>query len=216
MRRSSSTPRASRAYLSGSRYEKARSSSSACTSAIPRRLASGAYISMVSRALFCCCKGFITASVRILWRRSANFSTTTRGSSTIASSILRTVSERCRRFSSFACWRRCSSARARSASFSCAVCAPASAGTGTGVTPGTSASNLVTPSTILATASPNCSRISSSEKVVSSTTSCSRAAAIPLASMRISARSSATSRGCWINASPERRNVPICALFASS
>ena len=51
----------------------------------------------------------MTLNVRILCKRSASFKTTTRGSSAIASNILRTVSERCRRFISLACWRRCSS-----------------------------------------------------------------------------------------------------------
>ncbi len=71
---------------------KERSSSSHLMVFIPRRWASGARISSVSRAFCSCFSGARNVSVRMLCSRSASLMTSTRGSLAIATTILRMVS----------------------------------------------------------------------------------------------------------------------------
>ena len=75
-----------------------------------------------------------------------------------------------------------------------------------------SRSSLVTPSTTRATPSPKVSSIVSSVSPVSSTASCSRAAATVCASRPSSATMVATATGCVMYGSPERRNCPSWAV----
>ena len=86
------TMRAMRSYSSGSSQKNARSSSSHLTFDMPRRSASGAYTSMVSRALKSLRSGLSAASVRMLCRRSASLMMTTRMSFDMARNILRRLS----------------------------------------------------------------------------------------------------------------------------
>ena len=67
-------------------------------------------------------------------------------------------------------------------------------------------SSLVTPSTIAVTSGPNRSSISPSVRTVSSTASCSRAAAIDTSSMPYWATIPATASGWVMYGSPERRS----------
>ena len=90
--RESETMRATRWYSSGSSQKKDKSSSSHLTEEIPRRSASGAYTSMVSRALNRRRSGGSAANVRMLWRRSASLMITTRMSFDMARNILRRLS----------------------------------------------------------------------------------------------------------------------------
>ena len=76
-------------------------------------------------------------------------------------------------------------------------------------------SNLVTPSTTLATPGPNASAMDSRVRPVSSTASCNRAPATVCASRPSSATMVATAMGCVMYGSPERRNCPSCAERAT-
>ena len=154
---------------------------------MPRRLARGAKISRVSRAMARRRSSGRASRVRMLCSRSASLMSTTRTSSTMASSILR-------RFSA--------SARARAA----AVPLPRVWMT----------SILVTPSTRRATVSPKRARISSRPTPQSSTTSCRIAAATVSASMLRPSRMRATARACSTKGSPEARVWPAWACRANS
>lgn len=77
---------------SGFRTRKARSSSSSRIHCIPMRPASGAKISIVSRAFWACFSGRIDLMVRMLCRRSASFTRITRRSFDIAMKSLRKFS----------------------------------------------------------------------------------------------------------------------------
>ena len=148
---------------------------------MPRRLAMGAYTSMVSRALsrrFC--SGH-ASPVRMLCSRSHSLMIITRTSRLMASSILR-------RFSA------CSSSMLENWILV----------------------SLVTPSTNRATSSPKAAFRSSSVVGVSSTTSCSRAAAMLSESMPRSSTSRATASGWQIYGSPLRRHTPLWAVLARS
>ena len=65
--------------------------------------------------------------------------------------------------------------------------------------------SLVTPSTSVATSSPNSSRTSSRDALVSSTVSCSSAAHSVAVSRRMPAQILATPTGCTMKSSPEAR-----------
>ncbi len=79
-----------------------------------------------------------------------------------------------------------------------------------------SLSSLVTPSTSIAISSPKSSRTMSSVYSVSSTVSCSSAAAIVLDPMPRSARICATATGWLMYGSPLLRSWPECAFSAAA
>src|SRR5437764_751953 len=114
---------------------------------MPSRLASGAKISRVSRAMRSCFSGRTCIRVRMLCSRSASLISTTRTSSLIARNVLRRLSV----------WRSMGVLPSLDTRGSCA--------------------SLVTPSTRRATSSPKSSRMSSRVRAVSSTVSCSKPAA---------------------------------------
>ena len=118
-------------------------------------------MSSVSWAVRRCFHSGMTDSVRMLWSRSASLMISTRQSSAMATSILRTVA---------ACWASLESNWRRS--------------------------SLVTPSTIRATAGPKSRSMTSVVTPVSSTASCSSAAATVWASSPRSATIPATAIGC--------------------
>ena len=77
---------------SGLRTRKARSSSSSRIHCMPMRPASGAKMSIVSRAFCACFSARIDLIVRMLWSRSASFTRITRRSFDIAMKSLRKFS----------------------------------------------------------------------------------------------------------------------------
>ena len=161
-------------YATGSRYFKAKSSSSILILDIPRRWARGAYTSSVSFEIKSCFARGIKFNVRILCSLSASFMRMTLISFAMARNILR-------RFSA------CISSLSAFLSFGSLV-----------LSVRCRCFNFVTPSTRCATSSPNSARISSMVMMVSSSTSWSSPAAIVSLSSSSSASTMATHSGCMI------------------
>ena len=173
-----------------------RSSSSHLNCQMPRRLASGAKISSVSWAMRWRLAAGRCASVRMLCRRSASLMSIMRTSSPIARNVLRMVSARC------------------------AVMVPGNAGAGSGApalsTRATCCVSCVTPSTSRAISGLNSRCKSATVVLVSSTTSCSSAAAMAAAGRLRPARISATAMQCCRYGWPEARICPACWRAANS
>ena len=191
--------RSSSANSDGKRNLSDRSASSLRKLHMPRRWASGAKISSVSRAMEMRLCGGMNSSVRMLCSRSASFTMTMRQSSAIATNIDR-------RFSTCSsCLLKAEATTARCVSASRVPLAYRSVANSERTIFG-SFDTFVSPSTMRRTSTPKRRSTASKVSAVSSTVSCSRRR--PTRNQRLSARMDAPAHGCVMKLSPLRRRWP--------